>query len=127
MGGTPLAAMHKYDPISSREIFDNSSVSYSHSLTDVYTNTHTKKLFINLVNIKYTFYYLPISDLFMFIFALSSRFHLTVGIGLPVARHLSVMFDPSRTITSLELNESSMFGGTATKNKCLVNPHRSAK
>lgn len=52
----------------------------------------------------------------MVILALSSRFHLTVGIGLPVARHLSVTFDPSRTMTSLELRESSMFGGTVGNN-----------
>lgn len=56
----------------------------------------------------------------MFILALSSRFHLTVGIGLPVARHLSVTFDPSRTMTSLELRESSMFGGTVDKNSKIL-------
>lgn len=43
---------------------------------------------------------------------MSSLFHLTVGIGLPEARQRSVIFEPSLTITSLELNESSMFGGT---------------
>lgn len=35
-----------------------------------------------------------------------------MGVGLPVARHLNEIFDPSLTITSLELSESSMFGGT---------------
>lgn len=56
---------------------------------------------------------LPTSDLFIEIFSIESRFHLTVGVGLPIARHRSDTFEPSRTITSLELNESSMFGGTA--------------
>lgn len=56
--------------------------------------------------------YLPTSDLFIAIFSIESRFHLTVGVGLPDARHRSVTFEPSRTITSLELSESSMFGGT---------------
>lgn len=56
----------------------------------------------------------------MVISALSSRFHLTLGIGLPVARHLSVTFDPSRTMTSLELRESSMFGGTVGKNSKIL-------
>lgn len=32
---------------------------------------------------------------------------------LPVALHRNVIFAPSRTMTSLELNESSIFGGTA--------------
>lgn len=50
----------------------------------------------------------------MAILELSSRFHLTVGVGLPVALHLRVTLEPSRTITSLELSESSMFGGTGT-------------
>lgn len=54
----------------------------------------------------------PTNDLLIFILALSSRFHLTVGCGLPVARHFNVTLDPSRTITSLELSESSIFGGT---------------
>lgn len=35
-----------------------------------------------------------------------------MGVGLPVARHRNVTFEPSRTITSLELSESSMLGGT---------------
>lgn len=55
----------------------------------------------------------PISDLLIAILELSSRFHFTVGAGLPVALHLSIMFSPSRTIMSLELSESSMLGGTA--------------
>lgn len=53
----------------------------------------------------------------MAIFELSSRFHFTVGVGLPVARHFSVTFDPSRTIISLELSESSIFGGTVHEKK----------
>lgn len=61
---------------------------------------------------------LPISDLLIAILELSSRFHFTVGAGLPVARHLSVMLAPSRTIISLELNESSMLGGTARDREC---------
>lgn len=55
---------------------------------------------------------LPTSDLFIEIFSIESRFHLTVGVGLPLARQRNDTFEPSRTITSLELNESSMFGGT---------------
>lgn len=42
---------------------------------------------------------------------------LIVGVGLPDALHFNVIFEPSRTITSLELNESSMFGGTVKYNK----------
>lgn len=42
---------------------------------------------------------------------------LIVGVGLPDALHFNVMFEPSRTITSLELNESSMLGGTVKYNK----------
>lgn len=57
--------------------------------------------------------YSPVSDLLIDILELSSRFHFTSGAGLPVALHLSIMFSPSRTIMSLELSESSMFGGTA--------------
>lgn len=49
----------------------------------------------------------------MEIFELSSRFHFTDGIGLPVARHLSVTLAPSRITTSVDVNESSIFGGTA--------------
>lgn len=59
---------------------------------------------------------LPTSDLFIEIFSSESRFHFTVGVGDPVARQRSVTFEPSRTITSLELNESSMFGGTIYHN-----------
>lgn len=57
--------------------------------------------------------YLPIKDLLIAILELSSRFHLMVGVGLPVALHFNVMLAPSRTMMSLELSESSMFGGTA--------------
>lgn len=53
----------------------------------------------------------------MFIFELSSRFHLMVGCGEPCARHFNVMFEPSRTITSLELKLSSMLGGTVRKRR----------
>jgi hypothetical protein len=42
----------------------------------------------------------------------SSRFHLTLGSGEPVAMHVSVTFAPSRTITSVLLSASSMLGGT---------------
>lgn len=34
------------------------------------------------------------------------------GLGLPVARQRSATLDPSRTVTSLELNSSSILGGT---------------
>ena len=61
--------------------------------------------------------YSPISDLLIAILELSSLFHFTVGVGLPVALHLSIMFSPSRTIMSLELSESSMFGGTAIEKR----------
>lgn len=57
-------------------------------------------------------FYLPTSDLFIAIFSIESRFHLTTGDGLPDARHRNVTFEPSRTITSLELSESSIWGGT---------------
>lgn len=57
----------------------------------------------------------PECPLLMEIFELSSRFHLMVGLGEPLARHVSVTLAPSRTITSLELNESSMVGGTINK------------
>lgn len=40
-----------------------------------------------------------------------------VGVGDPLALHFNVTLDPSRTITSLELKESSMFGGTERKEK----------
>lgn len=56
--------------------------------------------------------HLPTSDLFIAIFSIESRFHLTIGVGLPDARQRSVTLDPSRTITSLELSESSILGGT---------------
>lgn len=69
-----------------------------------------------MLNNHYTFLlilcYLPTSDLFMAIFSIESRFHLTVGVGLPDALQRSVTFEPSRTITSLELSESSIPGGT---------------
>lgn len=52
--------------------------------------------------------------LLMDILELSSRFHLMVGLGEPAARHVSVTLAPSRTITSLELSESSIVGGTET-------------
>lgn len=41
----------------------------------------------------------------MAIFSIESRFHFTDGVGEPDARQRSVTFEPSRTITSLELNE----------------------
>lgn len=47
----------------------------------------------------------------------SSRFHLMDGVGLPDARHLSVTLEPSRTITSLDVKESSMLGGTTSNRK----------
>lgn len=53
----------------------------------------------------------------MEIFELSSRFHLMVGLGEPLARHVRVTLAPSRTITSLELNESSIVGGTVNKHE----------
>ena len=58
-----------------------------------------------------------LSDLFTFIFVLSSRFHLIVGWGEPCALHFKVTLEPSRTITSLELNESSIDGGTLKEKK----------
>lgn len=51
------------------------------------------------------------------IFELSSRFHLTDGSGDPVALQLSVILAPSLTVVSLELELSSMFGGTVIKEK----------
>lgn len=48
----------------------------------------------------------------MVIRELSSLFHLMTGLGLPVALHLSDMLEFSLTITSLELKESSILGGT---------------
>lgn len=58
---------------------------------------------------------LPIVVLLIVIFSIESLFHLTTGGGLPCARHRNVKLLPSRTITSLELNESSIFGGTNLK------------
>lgn len=40
-----------------------------------------------------------------------------VGCGEPCARHFNVMLEPSRTITSLELKLSSIFGGTKKRQK----------
>lgn len=54
----------------------------------------------------------PLKSLLMEIFELSSRFHLTDGDGLPVARHFSVTLEPSCTTTSVDVSESSMLGGT---------------
>lgn len=51
----------------------------------------------------------------MVILALSSRFHLTVGVGKPVATQVKVSFAPSRTMMSLLLRESSIFGGTVDR------------
>lgn len=48
----------------------------------------------------------------MVILELSSLFHLTVGVGKPVATHVSVSLAPSLKIISLLLRESSIFGGT---------------
>lgn len=62
-------------------------------------------------------FYLPTSDLFIAIFSIESRFHFTTGNGLPDARHRNVTFEPSRTITSLELSESSIWGGTKKRKK----------
>jgi len=50
--------------------------------------------------------------LLIFISFWSSRCHLTVGRGEPVAWQLSVTFEFSRTIASELLMESSIFGGT---------------
>lgn len=66
------------------------------------------------------FPYLPTNDLFIAIFSIESRFHLTTGVGLPLALQRSVTFDPSRTIKSLELNESSIFGGTIVESSEIV-------
>lgn len=56
--------------------------------------------------------HLPISVLLMLMRALLSRFHLMDGNGLPLARQRNVTLEFSRTMTSLELSESSMLGGT---------------
>ena len=47
----------------------------------------------------------------------SSRRHLTVNGGDPVALHVNVTALCSRTVTSELLTASSMLGGTATKEK----------
>lgn len=78
------------------------------SVNDIFVLVSFYILFFKFHNL----YDLPTSDLFIVIFSNESRFHFTIGIGLPDARHLRLTFDPSRTITSLELNESSIFGGT---------------
>lgn len=49
--------------------------------------------------------------------AFTYRFHLTEGAGLPVARHFSVTFVPSRATTSVDVMASSMFGGTAREKR----------
>uniref|UniRef100_A0A1A9V9M8 Uncharacterized protein n=1 Tax=Glossina austeni TaxID=7395 RepID=A0A1A9V9M8_GLOAU len=56
--------------------------------------------------------YVPIRFLLIVIRELSSLFHFITGLGLPVARQRNDIFEPSRTITSLELSESSILGGT---------------
>lgn len=53
----------------------------------------------------------------MVILELSSLFHLTLGVGNPVALQVNVSLDPSLTITSLLLKESSILGGTANNTK----------
>lgn len=45
------------------------------------------------------------------------RFHLSDGVGLPVARHLSVTLVPSLATTSVDVSESSIFGGTKLATK----------
>lgn len=63
---------------------------------------------------------LPDNVLLIVILVLSSRFHLTLGVGDPVALQVNVSFAPSRTMTSLLLRESSMFGGTVTSNRYTI-------
>lgn len=62
-----------------------------------------------------SFFYLPFKFLVIDILELSSLFHFIDGVGLPEARHLKVTFELSRTIKSLDVIESSMFGGTEMK------------
>lgn len=73
---------------------------------------HSIVTFSQLIVFLVTQPYSPTSDLFMAIFSIESRFHFTVGVGDPDARQRSVTFEPSRTITSLELMLSSIVGGT---------------
>lgn len=60
---------------------------------------------------------LPSSVLLMTILWLSSRFHLIDGSGLPFALQRRVTLSPSRTMTSLEVSASSMFGGTVREER----------
>uniref|UniRef100_A0A1B0A4Z2 Uncharacterized protein n=1 Tax=Glossina pallidipes TaxID=7398 RepID=A0A1B0A4Z2_GLOPL len=52
-----------------------------------------------------------LSDIIRYLPNLHRDFSLK-GLGLPVARQRNDIFEPSRTITSLELSESSILGGT---------------
>lgn len=60
----------------------------------------------------YIYMNLPLVFRSIVIFELSSRFHFTDGSGLPLALHLSVTLDPSRTTTSVDVSASSILGGT---------------
>lgn len=115
LGGTPLLAMHKYAPISRREILVSSNDSPSHSST-VRRGMKQKQSVstsLTLCQVEYSWTTNRSKFFPMDILELSSRRHLIAGSGLPVARQRNVTFAPSRTITSLEVVESSIFGGTA--------------
>lgn len=60
--------------------------------------------------------HIPVKVLLIEILEPSSLFQRMLGVGLPVALQVRLTLAPSRTIASDELCESSMFGGTATRN-----------
>lgn len=105
LGGTPLVAMHRYAPMSRREMRVSSSVCPSHSST-AERGSGSEGAWVEGAHV-------PFRLLPRVILELSSRRHLIAGSGLPDARQRNVTFAPSRTITSLDVIESSMFGGTA--------------
>lgn len=63
------------------------------------------------------FYYIPDNDLLILILVPSSLLHFTLGVGDPDAWQFNLTFAPSLTITSVLLRESSILGGTETKQK----------
>lgn len=82
---------------------------------------HTQKIRELLRNIKFPQRLsLPWAVLFTTIFWPSSLFHLIEGSGLPLALQRSVTLSPSRTIISLDVNASSIFGGTTENVKILL-------
>lgn len=96
----------------------------------LHSDSGTQRTYIPFLDHSSHHFHLPIVVLLIVIFSNESRFHLTTGGGLPCARHRNVKLFPSRTITSLELRESSIFGGTNWRHtragRCAGNSRRIA-